>query len=116
MTRRVLFCVVALISSAPALSAAEPFRPDPLSVRRHGPGYRYPQQGWTVLHIEGEPFDRGYQHGRLRAKEIEAHIAALSEQRAAKSPAEYWDLYRELVGGMYLHRFDREYLEEMKGI
>src|SRR5262245_25813634 len=28
----------------------------------------------------------------------------------------YWDLYRDLVGGMYLRRFDREHLEEMKGI
>jgi hypothetical protein len=117
MTRRVLIlCAVVLISSAPALCGAEPFRPDPLSVRRHGPGYRYPQNGWAVLHIEGEPYDRGYQHGRLMAAEIENYVAALSEQRTAKAPAEYWDLYRQLVGGMYLHRFDREHLEEMKGI
>jgi hypothetical protein len=116
MTRRPVLGAIALFLSAAAVPAGEPFQPDPLSVRRHGPGYRYPQHGWTVLHIEGGPYDRGYQHGRLMAEEIETYISALSEHRAAKSPAEYWGLYRELVAGMYLRRFDREYLEEMKGI
>lgn len=116
MTCRTTVGLVVLLLSAPLAAADEPFRPDPLSVRRHGPGYRYPQHGWAVLHIEGEPYDRGHQHGRLLAKEIETYVAALSEHRAAKSPAEYWSLYRELVSGLYLHRFDREHLEEMKGI
>ena len=53
---------------------AEPFRPDPASVERFGAGYRYPQAGWIVLHIEGEPYERGYQHGRLMAPEIAGFI------------------------------------------
>src|SRR5262249_19046750 len=110
-----LFFVLA-VHLAPRGAASDAFTPDPLSVRRQGAGYRYPQDGWAVLHIEGAPYDRGYQHGWLMAKEIENYIAALSEHRANKSPAEYWDLYRQLVGGLYLNRFDREYLEEMKGI
>ena len=35
------------------------FTPDPSSVERYGPAYRYPQAGWIVLHIEGEPYERG---------------------------------------------------------
>src|SRR5262245_5426148 len=117
MTRRPFWIVVILLQCATTATAAEqPFRPDPLSVRRYEAGYRYPQHGWAVLHIEGEPYERGVQHGRLMAKEIETYIAALSEHRAPKNPAEYWDLYRQTVGGMYLHRFDRDHLEEMKGI
>ena len=116
MKPHLLLGIVVLGHLAGLASAADDFSPDPLSVRREGPGYRYPQNGWAVLHIEGEPYDRGYQHGTLMAKEIERYIAALSEHRATKNPTEYWDLYRELVGGLYLHRFDREYLEEMKGI
>ncbi|HET6573306.1 MAG TPA: C45 family autoproteolytic acyltransferase/hydrolase [Fimbriiglobus sp.] len=116
MTRRHPLCALVLLVGAVSADAAEPFRPDPLVVRRYDAGYRYPQHGWTVLHIEGQPYDRGLQHGRLMAKEIETYIAALSEHRAAKEPAEYWALYRQLVGGLYLSRFDREHLEEMKGI
>src|SRR5205085_3952465 len=79
MSHRAIVCAALLVaSSAPA---AEPFRPDPQSVRRFEAGYRYPQHGWAVLHIEGEPYERGVQHGRLMAKEIETYVAALSEHR-----------------------------------
>ncbi|MDD2837021.1 MAG: hypothetical protein PHY05_12840, partial [Methanothrix sp.] len=33
-------------------------------------GYRYEENGWTYLHIEGKPYERGFQHGRLLAQEI----------------------------------------------
>jgi hypothetical protein len=116
MKKLLLLCLILASQRSGVAAASDDFAPDPLSVRRQGAGYRYPQNGWAVLHIEGEPYDRGYQHGTLMAREIERYIAALSEHRATKSPTEYWDLYRELVGGLYLRRFDREYLEEMKGI
>ena len=116
MNTRIVLCLAVACQLTGLANASDTFAPDPLSVRRQGAGYRYPQDGWAVLHIEGAPYDRGYQHGWLMAKEIENYIAALSEHRANKSPAEYWDLYRQLVGGLYLNRFDREYLEEMKGI
>jgi hypothetical protein len=38
------------------------------AVRTFGPAYRYPAAGWIYLHIEGTPYDRGYQHGYLMAK------------------------------------------------
>lgn len=116
MKARCLAALVLTCHLAGLALAGDSFAPDPLSVRRQGAGYRYPQHGWAVLHIEGQPYDRGYQHGWLMAKEIENYIAALSEHRATKSPAEYWELYRQLVVGLYLNRFHREYLEEMKGI
>src|SRR5713101_5407435 len=56
-------------AAAPVASTLECV-PDPASVERYGPAYRYPQAGWIVLHIEGEPYERGYQHGRLLAPEI----------------------------------------------
>ncbi len=33
------------------------------TVKRFGPAYRYPAAGWIYLHIEGKPYERGYQHG-----------------------------------------------------
>ena len=40
------------------------------AVKTFGPGYRYPSAAWIYLHIEGEPYERGYQHGYLMAREI----------------------------------------------
>ncbi|MEO8662531.1 MAG: hypothetical protein ABI693_28985, partial [Bryobacteraceae bacterium] len=48
-----------------------PSRP---AVKTFGPGYRYPTGGWIYLHIEGEPYERGYQHGYLMAPEIVRYI------------------------------------------
>jgi Phospholipase B/S-layer like family, C-terminal region len=101
---------------APALSRGADFPPDSRSVQRYGPAYRYPQAGWTVLHIEGEPYARGVQHGRLMAPEIAAEVRCLAAHQSHKSPAEGWKLMRTLVSSLFLRRYDKEYLEEMKGI
>src|SRR5438552_12500343 len=92
------------------------FRPDPLSVQRYGPAYRYPQAGWIVIHVEGEPYERGFQHGRLLAPEIAAYVRCLAAVQSSKAPADGWNLTRQLVNSLFLRRYDQEYLEEMKGI
>jgi hypothetical protein len=120
--RYVLLIVLSLslegwFTSKPA-RAANPadFQPDPQSVRRHGPAYRYPQAGWIVLHIEGQPYERGYQHGWLMAPEIAGHLRCFAAVQSPKAPAEGWKIMRSLVNSLFVRRFDKEYLEEMKGI
>jgi len=103
------------LQKQPIDSAAQ-FKPDPASVVRYGPAYRYPQSGWTVLHIEGAPYDRGVQHGRLMAAEIVDFIKARATARNHKSPVEAWREARTLVNALFLRRYDPEYLQEMKGI
>ncbi len=110
---RTLLLLVLLAS--PAI-AKDPPGPDPRTVQRYGPAYKYPQSGWTVLHIEGEPYERGYQHGRLMADEISGYLKALADQQSHTAPADGWNLTRTLVNVAFLRKFDREYLEEMKGI
>ena len=95
---------------------ADDFKPDPRAVQRYGPAYRYPQAGWIVLHIEGDPYERGIQHGRLLAPEIAAYVRCLAAYNGPKAPTEAWDDTREIVGAMFLRGFTREQLEEMKGI
>ncbi len=58
--------------------------PTPPRVQRSGKGYRYPKDGWIVLHIEGEPYERGYQHGRLLAPEIVDYVDTLAAKRSRK--------------------------------
>ena len=67
-------------------AGATEFRPDPVSIIRHGPAYRYPQAGWTVLHIEGAPYERGLQHGHLMAAEIVEFIKTRAACRMRQSP------------------------------
>src|SRR5207302_8797871 len=66
------------------------FKPDPKSVQHYGPAYRYPRAGWVVLHIEGEPYERGYQHGKLMAPEIAAYIRPSAAIRSSKAPDDGW--------------------------
>ncbi len=114
--RRMLFLVLAACAFVPAAARAADFEPDPRAVQRYGPAYRYPQAGWIVLHIEGEPYERGVQHGRLLASEIAAHVRCFAATQNPKSPAEGWKQTRTLANALFLRRYDKEYLEEMKGI
>ena len=113
---------LALLVASTAAFGADPapvrqeYGPDPVTVRRYGPAYRYPQAGWVVLHVEGEPYDRGYQQGRLMASEIADYLKALAYIRNSGSPTEGWKQVRTLVDALFLRRYDKEYLEEMKGI
>jgi hypothetical protein len=85
-------------------------------VQRAGKGYRYPQAGWIVVHIEGEPYERGYQHGKLLAPEIVEYLTILATKRGKENPGAHWNNVRTLTNALFLRRYDPEYLEEMKGI
>ena len=113
-----LGCVVFLAPSVAFAdhSGAANYRPDSAAVQRYGPAYRFPQAGWTVLHIEGEPYERGYQHGRLMSSEIAAHLRCFAATLSSKAPADDWQSTRRLVNALFLRRIEREFLEEMKGI
>src|SRR5215472_14570498 len=105
-TRFGLCLLAGLVAPLPALAAgAGDFRPDPKSVQRYGPAYRYPQAGWIVLHIEGEPYARGYQHGRLMAPEIAAHLRCFAAVQSPKAPADGWKLTRTLVNALFMRRY-----------
>jgi hypothetical protein len=92
------------------------FTPDPDKVLRWDKGYRYPQQGWIVLHVEGEPYERGYQQGRLLASEIAAYLRCFAAVLDYKSPTESWKNVRVFSNALFLRKFDKEFLEEMRGI
>ncbi len=90
--------------------------PDPASFQHYSSGYRYTQDGWIVLHIEGAPYERGVQHGRLMAPEIESFLRCNATMLSNESPEDGWKLARTLTDTVFLRGFDREYIDEMKGI
>src|SRR5260370_34742898 len=108
--------ILVLGSARAASPSAADFSPDPKSVQRYGPAYRYPQAGWIVLHIEGKPYDRGYQHGYLLASEVAGYLKCFAAMQSPHAPGDGWRNTRKLVNALFLRRYKPEYLEEMKGI
>jgi len=90
--------------------------PAAAAVKTFGPAYRYPAAGWIYLHIEGKPYERGYQHGYLMAKEIPEYLTRCAILLAGKAEEQSWDAYRTTANALFLRGFDREILEEMRGI
>ena len=86
------------------------------AVTTFGPAYRYPTGGWIYLHIEGSPYERGYQHGHLMAKEIVQYMERCAADLDSKGKNQSWALARTSANAMFLRGFDQEILEEMKGI
>jgi hypothetical protein len=84
------------------------------AVKTYGPAYRYPQGGWIYLHIEGQPYERGYQHGYLMAKEIPQYLERCAADYDPQ--AKDWKEARNVANALFLRGFDQEILEEMKGI
>jgi hypothetical protein len=86
------------------------------AVRTFGPAYRYPAAGWIYLHIEGQPYERGYQHGFLMAREIPEYFERCAYDLGSKPDSHGWGRLRTVANALFLRGFDREILEEMRGI
>ena len=86
------------------------------TVRWYGDGYRYDDRGWIFVHVEGEPYDRGYQYGALVADEIVDYITKLAYQRNPKDPTDGWRSLRFETDALFLRGYDKEFLTEMRGI
>jgi CubicO group peptidase (beta-lactamase class C family) len=111
-----LLLVLPALLAAQGLPEKKDFKPDPKTVQRFGPAYKYPQEGWLVVHVEGAPYERGYQHGLLLSQEIQTYVKVLGNHFGGKDPAKGWEQTRRLVNALFLRKYDLEYLEEMKGI
>jgi hypothetical protein len=90
--------------------------PSKAAVSTFGPAYRYPNGGWIYLHIEGQPFERGYQHGRLMSKEIVQYLERCAADIDGSGKEKSWDMARTFANALFLRGFDEEILAEMKGI
>ncbi len=86
------------------------------TVRWFDDGYRYDDRGWIFVHIEGDPYRRGYQYGSLVADEIASYIRKLAVVQNQDDPAAGWKTLRFEADTLFLRDYDQEYLTEMKGI
>ena len=106
---------------------------DVINSGKYENAYRYNIQGWIYLHIEGEPYERGYQHGYLLAAETVDHIQRWSNvihnspmldtkyydqesEKYEKVSKTWWNFCRNNIERIYWDRTPEEYQQEMKGI
>lgn len=86
------------------------------NIKWYGKAFRFEDKGWIFMHIEGEPYQRGVQHGYLAANEIKEFINKLAYKKNNPSPQSGWNDLRYAADAVFLRKYDEEYLTEMKGI
>jgi len=109
---------IVFLAAGCAREAAVSVRAGYLTVEEKGwldKAYRYDKNGWIYLHIEGEPFERGFQRGYLTADEIDEFsrtIAYVQKFETAKD----LDFFVEAAAKLFKKKVSKEYMDEMKGM
>jgi len=104
----VMLTIILLVCSAEGTAVNMTYSPD-------GDGYRFDTDGWTYLHIEGAPYDRGYQHGYLMASEL-LEIQDINRYFVYHDTGMEWDYFITAANEMYPQHIMDEYITEMHGI
>jgi len=86
------------------------------NVKWYNNGFRYDDKGWIFIHIEGAPYERGYQYGYLIAEEMSEYMTKLGVGRNRDNPEKGWNELRFVADAFMLRKYDDEYITEMKGI
>ena len=77
--------------------------------------YRFEQNGWIYVHLEGSPEQIGYQHGKLLAKEIE-DLLRVTKPFLQHETKRDWNFYRKASQDVLWPKIDAEYQRELDGI
>jgi hypothetical protein len=76
---------------------------------------KHVKNGWTYLHIEGTPAQRGFQHGYLLAEDISRGIAITRKDWEHMSGTE-WKWLVDESSDLFNFKIDPEDMEEITGI
>ncbi len=87
----------------------------PPKITQYGNGYRFDQNGWVYIHIEGGPSERGVQYGYLAAPEL-AEIQRSVKYIIYQSTGMTWEYFVEAAEKQFTTKIAPEYLDEIKGI
>jgi len=77
--------------------------------------WRHEKHGWIYLHVEGEPRERGFQHGYLLAEEIQSALESVKRSWTYESGMD-WPWLVEKTKAMFVPRVDAENLAEINGL
>ncbi len=132
-----LLAMLLLFQLVPFVSATEyssDYIPQSENASNYEEGYRYNIQGWIYVHIEGNAYERGYQHGYMLYAEIVDMIYRWSNiihnsppllkniavnqtsERYEKISHTWWDYCKRRAMDFFGDMFPEEYKQEMQGI
>jgi outer membrane protein assembly factor BamB len=115
--RKICCIVLIIILLAPTfftgVLADEGESSNTISSERCEKGYRYNTHGWIYLHIEGEPYERGYQHGYLLADEI---IDMINRWINIFPQKWSWRIQKRDAMRLFWNKYPKEYKQEIQGI
>ncbi len=83
--------------------------------QKYNQGFRYEKNGWIFLHVEGRPYDRGYQHGYLIAKEYKDAYKCYNDMMIQTMGITMDFIVKEAVK-LIKSKIPQEYIDEMQGI
>ena len=107
-------------------TADDNYKSKVLTSGQYGKGYRYNIQGWVYIHIEGEPFERGYQYGYLASAEIndiiqrwinlEYEQVRILKLFKFRNSEKLWNFFRLKAINRFSKYVPDEYMEELRGL
>ena len=83
--------------------------------RLKGSFRRPAMNGWTFVHLEGNPSEIGYQHGYLLAAEI-LDMKEVAELELTHDTRQDWSFFRKAGRDMMWPRIEQQFREELQGI
>jgi len=102
------------VGGSPKIGAGGQDGPNASDSRLQG-AYRFAQDGWIYIHLEGAPAQIGFQHGYLLVPEIADAFAAVKLSITHRTKRD-WESFRRAGREMLWPKIDAEYQEELKGI
>ncbi|NQV19263.1 MAG: hypothetical protein HQ534_12070 [Armatimonadetes bacterium] len=109
---RIVFLFVILASSFNVLLSIELTADEEAWLEKAN---RYEKDGWIFVHIEGKPFERGFQHGYLLANELK-EVLRINKFLAEWYTGEDFNFFVEHANKMFTSKIDEEFMQEMEGI
>jgi len=129
MSRIISLIVIGIILTPiffPNTIADENYKSEILTSGQYDKGHRYNIQGWVYIHIEGEPYERGYQYGYLASNEIndifqrwinfEFNRMKIFKLFKFRNPERLWDFFKTKSKKCFLKYIPNEYIEELRGL
>jgi len=129
----VIFVLLTIVVFPDSLAISNNNNQEIISSEYYEKGHRYNIQGFVYIHIEGEPYERGYQYGYLASAEIvdminrwsnwghkekfmELFILKNRPEKYDELSKTYWNLCKKRAEKFFWDQYPEEYQQEIKGI